>query len=87
MQSNDLINGAFELLGGCLLMLNVRRITADKAISGVSWLPVFFFTAWGIWNLYYYPSLNQWFSFTGGCLIVVVNAIWLGLVLYYKRRG
>jgi len=86
MHYNDLINGGFELFGGVLLILNVRRILIDKAVAGVSWMPVFFFTSWGVWNLYYYPSLNQWFSFAGGCLIVVVNALWLALVFKYRRR-
>ena len=87
IQLNDLTNGMFELIGGVLLLLNIRRILIDKAIMGVSWMPVLFFTSWGVWNLYYYPSLNQWCSFVGGLFIVIVNAIWLILVFkYYKRK-
>jgi len=82
---NDLINGSFELFGGILLLLNVRRIIIDKSVAGISWLPVCFFTLWGIWNLYYYPSLNQWFSFIGGLSIVIVNIVWLSLVFKYKN--
>jgi len=83
---NDLINGSFELLGATLLAVNVVRIMQDKIIRGVSWLPVGFFTAWGFWNLHYYPSLDQWCSFVGGCCIVTMNLAWLILVFYYRRR-
>jgi len=87
VQHNDLINGCFELVGAALLTLNVRRLLIDKVVAGVSWLPVCFFTAWGMWNLYYYPSLDQWFSFAGGVLIVVVNTVWLVLVFKYRAGG
>lgn len=80
---NDLINGLFELFGGLLLAINVVRLRKDKSIKGVSWLPVAFFTAWGLWNLHYYPSLNQWFSFAGGLLVVFMNGFWLALLVHY----
>ncbi len=84
--TNDLINGLFELSGALLLSLNVRRLLKDKQLKGVSWLPTLFFTSWGIWNLHYYPSLDQWFSFLGGCAIVSVNTIWLFLLFYYRQK-
>ncbi len=84
--TNDVINGSFELVGGCLLVLNCIRLYKDKKVTGISCAPVIFFSAWGLWNLYYYPSLGQWFSFLGGLLIVTVNTIWLGMVGYYAWR-
>lgn len=83
----DIINGLFELLGGSLLILNIIQLRKDKCIKGVSWTPVAFFTSWGLWNLYYYPSLEQWFSFFGGLFIVVINSVWLALVLYYNSKS
>jgi len=82
----DLVNGLFELGGAAFICLNVRQILIDKAVRGVHWLPTLFFTAWGFWNLYYYPSLDQWWSFAGGLAIVTVNAVWLALVAKYWRR-
>ena len=82
----DIINGLFELFGGCLLLLNILRLHKDKCIKGVSWTPVAFFTSWGFWNLYYYPSLEQWFSFFGGLFIVFINSIWLIQVFYYNKK-
>lgn len=83
----DAINGFFELGGALLLLLNVRAILRDREVSGIHWGPTAFFTAWGLWNLFYYPSLDQWFSFAGGVAIVTVNAVWLALVLKYRRAA
>lgn len=84
--SADMINGAYECCGAAFLMLNVWKLYQDKEVKGVSWIAVAFFFSWGLWNLYYYPILGQWWSFAGGCLIAVVNAMWLGMLIYYSRR-
>lgn len=83
----DAINGCFEFMGAILLLLNVRRLLRDKRIAGVSLLPTAFFTAWGLWNMLYYPHLGQWWSFCGGVAVVVVNATWVALAVYYNARG
>lgn len=79
----DLVNGLFELFGGILLCLNIRRLYKDKKVTGVSWIPVAFFTSWGLWNLYFYPALNCWASFVGGIVVVTANAAWLGMAWWY----
>ena len=80
----DFINGAFELLGGFFIALSVLKIHRSKKAEGIHWGHMAFFTAWGFWNLFYYPSLDQWASFTGGLLLVLVNCVYLGQVLYYS---
>ncbi|KKL71436.1 hypothetical protein LCGC14_2094960, partial [marine sediment metagenome] len=45
-----------------------------------------FFTAWGYWNMFYYPHLGQWFSFFGGFAIVFVNTVWIVLAITYTGR-
>lgn len=80
----DAINGAFEVVGGVCIWLNVRRLAKDKRISGIDWRVTGFFWAWGIWNLFYYPSLDQWASFAGGMVICAGNFVWLGLALKYR---
>ncbi len=82
----DLINGSFELLGGVVILLSIRRVLKDKKVAGVSWPHVAFFAAWGFWNLFYYPHLGQWLSFAGGLLIVTTNTIWVALLIYYTRK-
>ena len=83
----DLINGLFELIGGCLIWLNVRALWRDRFIAGVHWGPVVFFTGWGIWNLFYYPHLGQVLSFLGGIWMVVANVVWISLLIYFSRKG
>jgi len=82
----DFINGAFELLGAVAIFGHVRRVLKDKAVAGVSILSVCFFASWGLWNLYYYPSLGQWASFWGGVFIVIGNACWIAGMVYYTRH-
>lgn len=83
----DHINGAFELLGAALLFMDVLALRRDRAIAGVHWGPRFFFMGWGLWNLYYYPQLGQYWSFVGGCLLVMANAMWLVLLATYRVRN
>ena len=82
----DLINGAFELSGGFFIWLSVRRTLRDKYVAGVDWMTTAFFAAWGWWNLYFYPSLDQWASFAGGVFIVIMNTTWVVLLIYYSRN-
>lgn len=79
----DIVNGAFEAGGGLFVLNHCRALYRDKQTKGVSLLSTAVFTAWGFWNLYYYPHLGQWLSFAGGVLIVAANALWLAMALYY----
>ena len=80
----DLINGTFEFAGAFVLWKNVEALACDRVLSGVHWAPTAFFTTWGLWNLFYYPNLDQWFSLGGAFAIVLVNTIWLGLVVKFR---
>lgn len=83
----DAINGAFEAGGGLLNLVNCLRIYRDKGYRGIAVTPTMFFTAWGLWNLlFYYPYLDQWYSFAGCLLIVIANALWVAMALYYGHR-
>ena len=82
----DLINGLFELCGSLVLWRNVYTLHKDKGYLGVHWMTTGFFALWGYWNMYYYPSLNQWLSFVGGCSITIANTVWLIQMLYYGRK-
>ena len=83
----DIVNGSFEFLGAPFITLSVIKLYKDKKVQGVSWLHAGFFAVWGYWNLFYYPHLDQWFSFAGGVAIVAVNSIWLLQLIYYTRRN
>lgn len=83
--STDLINGLFEFVAAGFSTLNCYRIYRDKKVAGFSIVPLVFFTLWGLWNLYFYPSNDLFYSFIGGILMFLVNAIYIGQIVYYKR--
>lgn len=85
MNIPDLVNGAFETLGAASIWMHVRRIMRDKQSRGVDPFATGFFTCWGFWNLYYYPHLAQWASFTGGLFIVTGNGVWLYFMWRYRK--
>jgi hypothetical protein len=81
----DLVNGGFELLGGLAVAQSCLRLARDKQVRGVSVLHMGFFTAWGFWNLAYYPSLGQWLSFAGGVGVVATNSLYVAMLVYYRK--
>lgn len=83
--SPDLINGIFESMGGFFIALSCVKLYRDKKVRGISFGHAMFFTCWGYWNLFYYPGLDQWFSFYGGLFVVAVNTVWLGQMFYYNQ--
>ncbi len=85
----DAVNGLFELSGGFFILLSVRRLLRNRIVRGISWVTTAFFMAWGYWNLYFYPSLDQWISLAGGVFIVAANTLWVVLLVYYtmQERG
>lgn len=83
----DQINGLFEAAGAMFVLNHVRRVWLDRAVAGVSLLSTAFFTGWGLWNLYYYPSLNQLYSYYGGVALVVANTLWIGAMAGVKLRS
>lgn len=85
--SVDRINGLFELIGGLICFLNVRQLYKDKRTVGIYWPTQAFFASWGFWNLYYYPSLNQWNSFWGGVLLAIGNTTWVIMSKYYEVKN
>jgi hypothetical protein len=55
-------------------------------VRGVHWSTPTFFWSWGFWNVFYYPSLDQWFSFGAGLLVLFANTAWLYCVLKYTKH-
>ncbi len=82
----DLINGLFEGLAGLMVLNHCRVLYADKSSRGVSIVSSFFFTIWGLWNLYYYPTLNQPLSFFGGMFVVAANIVYVSMMAFYRRN-
>ena len=55
----DFINAAFEAFASLFVMLNVIDIWKKKIVAGATFLSTTFFWSWGLWNLYFYPHLDQ----------------------------
>jgi hypothetical protein len=85
MQFNDLINGLFELGGAIVIWINVYKLYKDREIKGVFWPVWIFFSFWGLWNLYYYPSVGHLISFYAGIVLVCGNICWA--VMAYVLNG
>ena len=83
----DQDNAVFELFGAILTLLHSRAILRDRRVAGVSILAVSGFAAWGIWNLFYYPSLDQWWSFSAGLLLCFANLLYLSLLVWFRYYG
>jgi hypothetical protein len=81
----DMLNGLFELFGAGFIALSVRKLHRERIVRGISWGHVAFFMVWGYWNLYYYPSLDQWFSFVGGLGIVAMNTVYFAQLVYFTQ--
>lgn len=82
----DIINGLFELVGAFVCWRNALQLYRDREVRGVYWPATAFFAVWGVWNLYYYSSLDQWFSFSAGIILCLGNCAWVVGALI-PRRG
>jgi hypothetical protein len=80
----DMINGLFETFGAVLVFNHCRVTLRDRAVKGVSIASSALFTLWSVWNTFYYPFLDQWFSFAGTCLLALANGLWVGLLIYFR---
>lgn len=77
MQLPDLINGLFEAGAVAFVALNVREVWRHRRVAGVHWLATMFFFGWGLWNVFFYSHLDQWFSFSAGICLCLTNAVYL----------
>jgi uncharacterized membrane protein YfcA len=82
----DAINGAFELGGGALMILNLRRLVRDRSTRGVDLRVSLFFTVWGLWNLVFYAYVSAPLSWVGGLAMTTLNTLWLSLAFCWRNR-
>lgn len=81
----DRINASLEYLGVLFALYNCVILVQDAGqVQGVSVASTGFFTAWGIWNLYYYPHLGQKASGIAAGGLVLANGGWLLLFALYR---
>ena len=84
MMTNDQFNGLLELGGSLFIFNHCAALYRDKILKGVSLISTVYFFGWGVWNLFWYPSLGQPYSFYGGIAIMLANITWIAMMCYYK---
>lgn len=82
----DIINAGFEFGAGFAVLHHCFTLYEHKQARGVSPLAVLFFTLWGVWNLFYYPHLGQFWSFAGGIFITLANTAYVCMLWVYDDR-
>jgi hypothetical protein len=85
MSLPDLINAGFETVAGVAVLNHCWTLHQDKQVRGVSVASTALFFLWGLWNLYYYPHLDQFWSFAGGVFITLANLLYVGMLLQYRE--
>ena len=79
----DIINSGLVFIAGAFILISVKKLYKDKIVKGVSWAHVGFFTLYGLWHIYFFSSLEQWWSVVGGTCTTIANTIWLAQLVYY----
>lgn len=74
------------MFGSLAVWMNIRKLHRDKQVRGICWQLSFFFSSWGLWNLYYYFMLRQYLSWVCSMSLALANLIWLGQAVYYKHE-
>jgi hypothetical protein len=82
----DKINAVAEVIACIVLLPSIMRAWRLKVVQGVHWLTPAFFWSYGIWNLFYYHSLEQWWSGMAAILLATQNTVWLLMVILYTPR-
>lgn len=85
MAGLDLINAGFEVAATAALLPSVLRTWRSKSAQSASpWTPLFF-GCWALFNLIYYPSLDQWLSAYAALMVGSVNLFWATLLWRYSK--
>lgn len=82
----DMVNAGFEAGAGLAVLAHCATLYRDKEARGLSIPAVIFFTGWGLWNMYYYPHLGQFWSLAGGIFVTLANLIYLALLVAYSHH-
>jgi hypothetical protein len=81
-----MVNALFEFMGGLFVLGHCKVAIKDRQVKGVSVPSAAFFLGWGVWNLFYYPGLSQWYSFGGGVFLTAANVLYVSLLIKYRGR-
>lgn len=85
---SDLINSfGFELASCLFLSLNIYSLYRDKIVKGMSVLSMAFYNSWAIWNVFYYYSINQSWSYYIGVAVAILTTWWTVQAIWYCHKN
>lgn len=84
----DVINGLFLFVGALVICLSIKKLYIQGQVRGIDWRHPAFFNFWGIYQLFFYENLEQWFSLGAAITTVLAGSVYLCMILYwtYKER-
>ena len=80
----DIINSGFQFFACFFIWFSIASVFKNKSSLGVSKWHIGYFFAYGVFMIFYYLSLDQYFSLVTNVLVVISNAIYLGGVIKYE---
>jgi len=85
---SDLINSfGFELASCLFLSLNIYSLYRDRIVKGMSMLSMAFYNSWAIWNVFYYYSINQSWSYYIGVAVAILTTWWTVVAIWYCHKN
>lgn len=80
----DQINAGLEMGGAFLRTLDCIQLFRAKRFVGGYLGTAMYFLSWGIFNTFYYPSLNQSWSFWAAIALAGMNGLWFVMAIHYN---
>lgn len=80
----DQINAGLEMGGAFLRALDCVKLFRAKRFVGGYLGTAMYFLLWGIFNTFYYPSLNQTWSFAAAIALAAMNGLWFVMAIHYN---
>ena len=79
----DKVNAGFEIAAALFIIYNCFILHHDKLVRGISPYSYVLFTAWSIWNMFFYPIVEQTFSFYAATLMAIAQLVYTCMLAYY----
>jgi hypothetical protein len=80
----DQANACLEMGGAFLRTLDCIKLFQDKRFSGGHLGTALYFLGWGVFNVFFYPSLNQVWSFWAAIALMAMNGLWFVMAVHYN---
>jgi len=80
----DIINSLFQIGVIIFSANNCLAVFMHRSSAGVSPVSAIFFNVFGLWNSFFFASLDQTMSFLVSISMLMINAVYLYLVFRYR---